>query len=289
MAKSNLILSRPLYFRNINDELNMDLSTYVLGYEKCSKTKNPIKLKKNLHVIHYIISGSGYIKYKGQNNFTKCKSGNCFLVKPGEEVEYYQDSKDPWTYFWFEFSGPLGNKLVKTADFKTYDNILFIENDKAIKKIINKLINEKSFKSNSISETLRIQSLILSFFSIIIDEYHKEETVEKLSNKEIQIKSIERYIENNFTSSELTVQKIADEFHFNASYLTRIFKENIGVSPMKYIINLRMREAVTMIKKEAYTILQIAYALGYKNQFYFSKEFKKFYGVPPSEYIKNAN
>ena len=58
---------------------------------------------------------------------------------------------------------------------------------------------------------------------------------------------------------------------------------------MKYIIVLRMRQAIEMLKTKSYSVLQIAAALGYKNQFYFSKEFKKFYGVPPTEYFnKNS-
>ena len=58
----------------------------------------------------------------------------------------------------------------------------------------------------------------------------------------------------------------------------------MGVSPMKYIIYLRMQKAVELLKRKTFSISQIAYALGYKNQFYFSKEFKKYFGLPPSKY-----
>ena len=57
------------------------------------------------------------------------------------------------------------------------------------------------------------------------------------------------------------------------------------MSPIKYIIMLRMRRAVELLEKRTFSISQIAYALGYKNQFYFSKEFKRFFGVQPSKYI----
>lgn len=54
----------------------------------------------------------------------------------------------------------------------------------------------------------------------------------------------------------------------------------MGVSPMKYIIYLRMQKAVELLKRKTFSISQIAYALGYKNQFYFSKEFKNTLDIP---------
>lgn len=287
----NLIpsLNKPLYFRIIQDDFNMDLSTSVVGYEKCSKGKPTIELKKSLFIIHYVLDGKGYIRYKSSNELFECGKGSCFLIPPGETVEYYQDKDDPRTYFWFEFSGSLGHSMIEKIDFKSHKNILQISNDSAIRKIINKLFNEESYKLSAQSETLRVQSLIYSFFSVIINEYHKEEVQLRVHTTEEQVKVILRYINNNYTSPDLTVQKIADEFFFHPSYLTRIFKEYNGISPMKYIIVLRMRQAIEMLKTKSYSVLQIAAALGYKNQFYFSKEFKKFYGVPPTEYFnKNS-
>ena len=61
----------------------------------------------------------------------------------------------------------------------------------------------------------------------------------------------------------------------------------MGVSPMQYVINLRMSKAIELIKHHEFTISQISETVGYKNQFYFSKEFKKIYDDSPSSYRKN--
>lgn len=155
-----------------------------------------------------------------------------------------------------------------------------------MRKVINKMLSENSIKLSSMGETLRIQSLVFSIFSILINEYHKEEVFHKNNNTEEQVSVITQYVNTNFTSPDLTVQKIANEFAFNPSYLSRIFKQYNGISPAKYIILLRMKTALSMLKENRYTISQISFALGYKNQFYFSNEFKKHYGLPPSEYFK---
>ena len=59
------------------------------------------------------------------------------------------------------------------------------------------------------------------------------------------------------------------------------------MSPKKLIISLRMKKALELLKNENYTISEIADKLGYKNQFYFSKEFKEYYGVSPINYKIN--
>ena len=96
-------------------------------------------------------------------------------------------------------------------------------------------------------------------------------------------------INNNYTSPDISIKKIADNFYFSQAYLTRIFKKSTGISPMKYIIMLRMRRAVELLNKESFSIAQIAYCVGYKNQFYFSKEFKNYFGVTPSKYNLNPS
>ena len=49
-----------------------------------------------------------------------------------------------------------------------------------------------------------------------------------------------------------------------------------------------MERALELIKKQTFSISQIAYAVGYKNQFYFSKEFKQYFGMSPSKYLNST-
>lgn len=284
MKTSIPAITKPLHFKTIDDEFNMDLSTSIVGYEKCTKSKSEIELKKSLFILHYVISGKGQVKY--QNKWINVSKDHCFIFNPGQKVRYRPDKDDPWEYFWIEFSGNLAKKLVDAAEFANNDYILKIHNSKAMRKVINKMLSENSIKLSSMGETLRIQSLVFSIFSILINEYHKEEVFHKNNNTEEQVSVITQYVNTNFTSPDLTVQKIANEFAFNPSYLSRIFKQYNGISPAKYIILLRMKTALSMLKENRYTISQISFALGYKNQFYFSNEFKKHYGLPPSEYFK---
>ena len=70
-------------------------------------------------------------------------------------------------------------------------------------------------------------------------------------------------------------------------YFRRLFKAEFGISPQKYIINLRMQNAVGLISTGYYSLQEVAYMSGYKDYKYFSVEFKRLMGVSPSGYEYN--
>ena len=72
-------------------------------------------------------------------------------------------------------------------------------------------------------------------------------------------------------------------------YFRKLFKQEYGVSPQKYIIDLRMQNAVGLIATGYYSLKDVAAMSGYNDYRYFSVEFKRKYGVSPSEYSYNYN
>ena len=66
--------------------------------------------------------------------------------------------------------------------------------------------------------------------------------------------------------------------------LFRSYKSQTGITPIQYVDEMRMKKAIELLNHRSLTMDQIAEAVGYKNQFYFTKRFKKYYGVPPSKY-----
>ncbi len=281
------LYEKTLFFRNIYDDFNLDLSPSIIGWETCVKNKPAITSNKSSYLIHFVINGEGTVIYKN-NQKMKVHEGECFLIEPHSNVIYQPDIKNPWSYFWIEINGDLIKKICSMISFKENNYVLEIEKMDQIVQCFEDIFNEDYYSINQNGETLRVESIIYQILSIIISEYSASNENKTSSKKEQQIKKIIEYINNNYTSSDLTIKKIADAFFFNQAYLTRIFKESTGISPMKYIIVLRMRRAVELLEKRTFSISQIAYALGYKNQFYFSKEFKRFFGIQPSKYISNT-
>ena len=92
------------------------------------------------------------------------------------------------------------------------------------------------------------------------------------------------YIRGHYTE-ELSIQSLADRFHVNPTYMTRVIKKSIGKTPTKCIVDLRIQQAKSLIRAlPNLEIKEIAYKVGYQDQGYFSRIFKKLTGLSPSEF-----
>ena len=117
----------------------------------------------------------------------------------------------------------------------------------------------------------------------IFAECYTQNYVSKPQNPKIQ-NSVE-YLLKNYKKSDLSVKEIADKSFMSEVYFRKLFKEEYGISPQKYIIDLRIQNAVGLISTGYYSLKEIAYMSGYNDYKYFSVEFKKKMGISPSEYI----
>ena len=91
------------------------------------------------------------------------------------------------------------------------------------------------------------------------------------------------YIRDNYTDAELNLEQIAAHVHLTPSYLSTIFKEKTGKTILHTITQHRMERAFELIRKNC-GVFDVARLVGYKDGHYFSRLFKKYTGVSPSEY-----
>ena len=119
----------------------------------------------------------------------------------------------------------------------------------------------------------------------IFAECYTQNYVLKSQNPKIH-NSVE-YLLKNYKKSSLSMKEIADKSFMSEVYFRKLFKKEYGISPQKYMIQLRIQNAVGLISTGYYSLKEIAYMSGYNDCKYFSVEFKKAMGVSPSEYLYN--
>ncbi len=120
----------------------------------------------------------------------------------------------------------------------------------------------------------------------IKDELLSEQALlntERETSTEVVVNSIVQYLQNNY-AKEINFTQIASDYNFSASYLTKIFREHTGTTPIKYLIEFRIKIAKGLLKDTNMTVKEIAEKTGFIDQFYFSKCFKNYCGVTPSQY-----
>lgn len=98
-----------------------------------------------------------------------------------------------------------------------------------------------------------------------------------------EIAEVIKYIELHY-QDKITLEMIADHVNFSENYLCRVFREQVGTSLIHYINNVRMNKAADLIMKGHTYIKEISSLVGISDQFYFSRMFKKHFGVSPSDY-----
>ena len=93
-------------------------------------------------------------------------------------------------------------------------------------------------------------------------------------------------IHNSFLSTELSLGMLANSCHMGESYFQKLFKEAHGISPKKYIIRLKINHACDLLRLERYTVTQIAELCNFSDVYFFSRQFKEYMGITPTQFIR---
>lgn len=132
-----------------------------------------------------------------------------------------------------------------------------------------------------VRDVLEKQIEILKQRNPVVNEGDKENDV-LLQNG---IEQITQYLRENYTDSAINLTSVAQQFGFNASYLSRKFKQETGLSFVEYLMKCRMEQAVQLAKRDQ-KMFVVANQVGIPDPNYFGRCFKKYTGVSYSEYAK---
>lgn len=121
--------------------------------------------------------------------------------------------------------------------------------------------------------------LIASYIVVFRSNAEFSESVERIRSAIIR----------NYSRPDFALDEVIREMPFHYDYLRKLFKKEVGVSPLEYMTGLRMKSAETLLTAmwtNEYTISEIAQMCGFEDALYFSRVFKKYYGCAPSNFAK---
>lgn len=130
--------------------------------------------------------------------------------------------------------------------------------------------------------------LMMAFLEKVMVIVEAKENAEKPQDTEPHMlgKQIKEYIDSHYMEP-ITLQSMAKELYISPYYLSHVFKEMSGYSPMQYLLRRRIGEAQTLLISTDYSIIQISEMVGYDTQSYFNLQFTKNVGISPKKYRKN--
>lgn len=128
---------------------------------------------------------------------------------------------------------------------------------------------------------------ILKCVEKLADEYYNTEPKQQEESEAVQmntfVKSAREYVEEHYTD-DISLQEVAEKIGISAGYLSTMFAQNMNCKFVDYLNNVRIERACTYLEQGYLKTYEIAYRVGFKDEKYFSRVFKKIKGMSPKEY-----
>ncbi len=147
---------------------------------------------------------------------------------------------------------------------------------------------EKSTLFDPVTNQLYIKSSLLRIFALLSD-HRLFLRSEKNDDKRVEeIKKVITYIMENY-KEKIYIHDLADLVSMNEQYFCRFFKKAIGRSPIAYVNDYRIKQAVRLLKETDLPIMEICLECGFNNLGNFLKEFRKYTNTTPLKYRRNLS
>jgi len=240
----------------------------------------------------YILSGTCTYYIEGKSY--RVKKGNLILCNPGIMHGKTLCTSEEINEFHIGFSNICIENLPRDHIISREASpvITFAQYEQEFFKCCSDILAEQ--EKNDVGCALMLKSLVMKLIVILLKEIYKQETHsdENIINLESYdkisvVNAVVTYINENYMQ-DVSLDKISKSMYLSPVYISKIFKEEIGESPINYLIKVRLSKAVELMKDSNKPIKEVAKSIGYDDAYYFSKLFKKYYGFSPLKY-KNMN
>lgn len=227
----------------------------------------------------YIASGKAHFFFNGKEQIIS--EGNIILYRPDEPQKYFYCNIDKTEVYWVHFTGSEVESFLSRYELTPMKNVFYTGTSPDYLQLYRRMIQELQLCRPDYEELL---SLTLHHIFLVIHRHLKEG---RKTGSDIQTE-IERatHFFNEHYNTSICIEEYAKARHISPCWFIRSFKQVVKMTPMQYILSLRMMNARSFLENTAYNISEIAEAVGYDNPLYFSRLFHKHTGLSPSEYRK---
>ncbi len=228
------------------------------------------------------------------------EQGQAIFHEPGEVHAHVSDKKVANNMLVVSFTAK-GDAMSffkdKTFTFdktcKTLLSLFFQEAENSLGKLRTNFEDKSklSFLPSVFGSSQLLECLLTELLIRLVrnsDEYSKQVVSNKVARDAANSSLCElicKFLEDE-VYGDITLDELCRQFMFGKTQLCKIFRENMGQSPMEYYIGLKINEAKKLLREKKHTVSQIADMLGYSCIHNFSRAFKKRVGFSPTEYTK---
>lgn len=240
------------------------------------------RVRKNSYVLlQYTISGKG--SFQTPDHTYPQQAGDLFLVQvPGDSQYSLPDDSECWDVLYLEFSSECLPLLYHIH--QSCGPAFHLEASSTLPEQMKQLYADAI--SNQLASVFDNSKSAYAFLLDLAD-YALEHPA--LSSPRVTL--AKNYLDSHYYTTDLNLDEVADAVGLSKYHLCREFNHLYGISPGKYLANLRLQKSCALLlQSRQHTIAEIASLVGFSNDNYFCKVFRKAFGTTPTQYrLQNQN
>ncbi len=226
------------------------------------------------HIFFICTAGKGHIRTPaGRTSITK---GDAVLLPSGQPHEYRADRDDPWTLWWFHIVGPDADELFTSAIRVVDGHVAHLKDTAAIAALTAQVIEALDTSTNG--GLVRASGAAWHVLTHVISAGKRPTSG--------SADAIDRALEHLQRTSpdRVSVEELAALVELSSSQFSALFKQRVGVPPLRYQNDLRMARARELLATTQIPVAEIGAQCGYDDPLYFSRQFARTHGQSPSSY-----
>ena len=231
---------------------NIELSIFNCGLERCAPGQTWGPGIRDHYLIHLVVSGKGVFEVGGRTY--EVVPGDLFFARP--------------------------HKLAAQLPFTDAAPVHHTQDLEGMRAALSSIYSSRGLQPQD--EAAMVGYLYL-FIAALMRETSESRPHSTSSSSQYVLNAI-KYIQFNY-SHDISIDDVAKSVGVSRSHLYRVFMLNVGKSPIDYLTEYRVNEACKLLRSGTLSIAEVAASVGFLDQFYFSRVFKRAKGVPPSKYM----
>lgn len=267
------------YFHTERDALRSALyHTVRAGHLVADKTHHVDRETLAGHELVYCLRGAGSVRVGGRTHRVKKRS--LYWVSCWHPHAYRADAGDPWELYWLRIEGPGLDALAKVlriAELPVFHQL----DDAATRSCFEEAFN--IFDAPSPASPAKMHATVARLLALLYENRFRDADVDALATVPSTLERPLVRMRQHYADA-LRLADLSALAGMSVSHFIRTFKRSMGTSPIDWLRRERINQAKRRLIDTDEPVKEIARQCGYRDPYFFSKDFKKLTGLPPTNY-----
>ncbi|MGJ9383477.1 AraC family transcriptional regulator [Salipaludibacillus sp. CF4.18] len=276
-------------------DMKIEFELYRMHVRSAKSTWNYPAHEHPLYEINLVTRGKQVFYIHGERY--ELEEGDLVLVRPGDvhSSSGLEKSEEGFNYFCVHFN--IDDKLLLPYFKKTTDTFYHANSvlTRSIRPLLDRLINFSQQTKLSFADKMNLHSIMFELLAITVSCLEKDQKKhEKVSEQTFKVayqiaQEIDQLIrkashKEDIQESIVRIEEVANHLDISVSYCNKVFNKVFDMSPRQYVTFRKLNDSKSLLIQEKYSIEQIAFMMGYHDSSHFSRQFKRWTGLSPSQY-----